>query len=143
MPRKPTDLTISGTLRYLEDYLPADSRIMDAGCGAGELAGELKEAGHRVIGLDVDEGAVDKARALGVEARQTDFLHLEGETFDAIVFSFSLHHIFPLEMRWSTPGASSFPAGSFSQKNSRGMKSMRVRRDGSTRCGLCSSRAEY
>ena len=94
--RKPTDLTISGTLRYLEDYLPADSRIMDAGCGAGELAGELKEAGHRVIGLEVDEGAVDKARALGVEARQTDFLHLEGETFDAIVFSFSLHHIFPL-----------------------------------------------
>ncbi len=62
----------------------------------GELALKLKDAGHRVTGLDVDGREVEKALALGVEARQADFLHLEGEPFDAIVFSFSLHHIFPL-----------------------------------------------
>ena len=95
--RKPTDLTIAATLRYLEEYLPADSRILDAGCGAGELAVKLKDAGHRVIGLDADEGAVEKTRALGVEARHGDFLRFEEEPFDAICFSFSLHHIFPLD----------------------------------------------
>lgn len=31
--RKPADLTIAATLRYLEEYLPAGSRILDAGCG--------------------------------------------------------------------------------------------------------------
>ena len=94
--RKPTDLTIAATLRYLEEYLPADSRILDAGCGAGELALKLKETGHRVTGLDVETEEVEKALALGVEARQADFLQFEGGPFDAIVFSFSLHHVFPL-----------------------------------------------
>ncbi len=95
--RKPTDLTIAATLRYLEEYLPADSRILDAGCGAGELALKLKETGHRVTGLDVETEEVEKARALGVETKQVNFLHFQEGSFDAIVFSFSLHHIFPLD----------------------------------------------
>jgi SAM-dependent methyltransferase len=95
--RKPTDLTIAATARYLGEYLLADSRILDAGCGAGELALKLKEAGHRVTALDVETEEVEKARALGVETKQVNFLHFQEGSFDAIVFSFSLHHIFPLD----------------------------------------------
>lgn len=94
--RKPTDLTTATTLRYFEEHLPAGSRILDAGCGTGELALKLKDAGHRMTGLDLDAGSVEKALSLGVGARQGDFLQFGGELFDAIVFSFSLHHIFPL-----------------------------------------------
>ena len=109
--RKPADLTFAATLRYVEGCLPADSRILDAGCGAGELALKLKDAGHRVTGLDVDAREVEKALALGVEARQADFLHLEGEPFDAIVFSFSLHHIFPLADALEQAGRLLVPGG--------------------------------
>ncbi len=94
---KPTDLVTADTLRFYEEHLPARSRILDAGCGAGNLAAKLKDAGHHVIGLDADEGAVEKTLALGVEARHGDFFRFEEEPFDAICFSFSLHHIFPLD----------------------------------------------
>ena len=93
---KPNDLVTTGTLRFYEEHLPARARILDAGCGAGDLASKLKDAGHHVIGLDANETAVEKTRALGVEATQAEFIQFEAEPFDAIVFSFSLHHIFPL-----------------------------------------------
>ena len=111
MAGKPNDLAISGTLRFLEKYLPADSRILDAGCGAGELAGKLKEAGHRVIGLDLNEKSVEKTRVFGVEAIQGNFLELEEGPFDAICFSFSLHHIFPLADALEHTGRLLVPGG--------------------------------
>jgi SAM-dependent methyltransferase len=94
---KPTDLTTTETLRYCEEHLPARSRILDVGCGAGELTRRLQDAGHRVIGIDSEPEEIEKALALGVDARHADFLQFEDDPFDVILFSFSLHHVFPLE----------------------------------------------
>ena len=33
-------------------YLPADARLLDLGCGGGQDAGDLAQRGYRVVGLD-------------------------------------------------------------------------------------------
>lgn len=78
--------------------LPAPgARILDVGCGRGELAAELAQAGHVVTGIDLDAEAVAAARARGVDAQEADFLAYAGGPFDLLLFSFSLHHIQPLQ----------------------------------------------
>lgn len=43
-----------GEARMIDAMLARNSRILDAGCGPGRLAGRLHELGHRVVGVDVD-----------------------------------------------------------------------------------------
>ena len=37
-------------------------QILELGCGTGELATSLAEKGHRVVGIDVNEGAIEQAQ---------------------------------------------------------------------------------
>lgn len=74
-------------------------RILDVGCGTGQLASTLMSEGARVTGIDLDRTAIDSARRLAplaefhiVSASQLPFA--EG-TFDAVVLVNSLHHIPP------------------------------------------------
>jgi SAM-dependent methyltransferase len=75
----------------------AGRRILDVGCGNGQLASTLTSEGARVTGIDLDPTAIDYARKLTpladfhiVSASQLPFA--EG-TFDAVVLVNSLHHI--------------------------------------------------
>jgi ubiquinone/menaquinone biosynthesis C-methylase UbiE len=45
----------------LANVAPGD-RMLDLGCGAGELAADLAHAGRRVIAVDVAQAALDRAR---------------------------------------------------------------------------------
>ena len=52
---------------YIEDMiehasLPREARILDAGCGPGELVLSLTKKGYDVWGVDISEGMIDKAR---------------------------------------------------------------------------------
>ena len=42
--------------------LAPDARVLDAGCGTGRVAIRLAELGHDVVGVDLDEGMLDRAR---------------------------------------------------------------------------------
>ena len=84
---------VSGALRAMEDKmgeslgLPPGSRVLDAGCGVGHVALHMaKKFGFRMLGIDVVEGHLMKARrnfalsglpAGQVEARKMDYHHLE------------------------------------------------------------------
>ncbi|MGW0803087.1 class I SAM-dependent methyltransferase [Nonomuraea sp. NPDC002799] len=85
-------------LTWLGDVLGSGrSRVLDAGCGRGELAAALLGRGHDVTAIDVSEHAVAAARGAGVPARRADFAcYYDEEPFDAIVMSLSLHHMHPL-----------------------------------------------
>lgn len=48
--------------------LPADARVLDVGCGTGELLEALAPRGHVLTGLDVDEPSIRAARARVPEA---------------------------------------------------------------------------
>lgn len=48
--------------RWLHRLLRGRPDILDAGCGYGRVAIPLAEAGHRVLGIDLDPGLVSDAR---------------------------------------------------------------------------------
>jgi 2-polyprenyl-3-methyl-5-hydroxy-6-metoxy-1,4-benzoquinol methylase len=52
-----------GEARFADTMAGRGSRILDAGCGAGRMAGALAEAGHTVVGLDADPVLIEAARA--------------------------------------------------------------------------------
>ena len=64
--------------------------VLDAGCGTGRVAVELARRGIEVIGVDVDAGMLEKARAKAPALPwfQADLatLHL-GRTFDVVVMA--------------------------------------------------------
>jgi SAM-dependent methyltransferase len=79
--------------------LPAGSRVLDGGCGPGLVAEAFLRAGHRVLGVDLSEEMVARARARcaahGDRARfERQSLHdaLQGP-FDAAVSRLVLHHL--------------------------------------------------
>jgi ubiquinone/menaquinone biosynthesis C-methylase UbiE len=59
--------TASDTCGYFLQHLKKDSKVLDAGCGPGtitsSLATLLQEGGATVIGVDVSETAVERARS--------------------------------------------------------------------------------
>ncbi len=60
--------------RYLTLFPPPEisGRIVDIGCGRGEMLDLLREAGHDVLGVDPDSGMVEVCRAKGLAVVQAD-----------------------------------------------------------------------
>ncbi|MGY0498154.1 class I SAM-dependent methyltransferase [Nocardia sp. FBN12] len=53
---------IVGEARLIDAMVERGSRVLDAGCGAGRTGGYLHEAGHTVVGVDVDPVLIEAAR---------------------------------------------------------------------------------
>ena len=80
------------TLAFVRRFVAPGARILEIGCGDGELALHLG-----AVALDSSPDAVDLARARGVDARLATWpCDIDGP-FDAVLFSRSLHHITPLD----------------------------------------------
>jgi SAM-dependent methyltransferase len=47
-------MDLVGEARLVDAMLRRGSRVLDAGCGPGRIGGFLAEAGHQVVGVDVD-----------------------------------------------------------------------------------------
>jgi SAM-dependent methyltransferase len=94
---KPMDLATDQTFAFVRRFLPEDRlRVLEVGCGRGELAGKLRESGYEITGVELSPECVQSARAAGLDVRQADFLGFEEEPFDAVLFTRSLHHLSPL-----------------------------------------------
>lgn len=101
-------------------WLPRHGRVLDIGCGFGEIAAWFAEQGYEATGVDY-EGAVKSARALYADReRQPRFLALDicgpmpaGLTFEIFIDRGCLHCIAPVLVedyvanlaRVSAPGA--------------------------------------
>ena len=84
---------------YLRPQLPADrnARILDFGCGFGQLMGALVAEGYRnVCGVDVLPAAMEHCRSRGLEvidgSRREDLLARQGE-YSLIVVNHVLEHL--------------------------------------------------
>lgn len=79
-----------GVLQWLAPQ-PGE-RILDLGCGDGELTRSLAEAGATVVGIDASEAFIAAARARGIDARLGDAHELDFEKeFDAVFSNAALH----------------------------------------------------
>ncbi len=85
------------TYDFIKRFLPSKCRrILEVGCGTGELAARLSNDGYSVVAIDSDNDSVAVARRLHVDARIATWLNFADGQFDAILFTRSLHHIHPL-----------------------------------------------
>jgi SAM-dependent methyltransferase len=83
-----------------EADFPADSLVLDAGCGPGLVSQIFLEAGHRVVGIDLADEMIARARArcarFGDRARferQSLFDPIASDPFDAAISRYVLHHV--------------------------------------------------
>jgi len=94
--RAPVDLPTRETASFVMSHLPAGVSLLEIGCGEGHLAGHLRDAGYRVIGLESDLERARLTFARGVPSALAAWPRFESLPFDAIAFTRSLHHIDPL-----------------------------------------------
>ena len=87
--------------RYVE---PAGRRVVDVGCGSGELVRWLRSQGADPVGVECGELMIRQAREADPDHLE-DYLDgvgqdlpLPDESAEAVVMSFSLHHVPPDEM---------------------------------------------
>lgn len=91
------DFPTTYTLDYVTGVLPPDGqRILEIGCGEGQLARALLDLGYEVMAVDGDRDAVAGARQRGVDAHHARWPDFDASGFDAVLFTRSLHHIHSL-----------------------------------------------
>ena len=91
----------SAFARLLDRAIPLDARIVDAGCGTGQMSLYLARAQRVVIGADLTRASLQLASAAAqrfgldrVQFVETDLLHpaLRNGSFDVVYSSGVLHH---------------------------------------------------
>lgn len=94
--RRRPEVAVADTVTFVARELPPPARVLDAGCGEGDVLRALMAQGYEMVGIDVDEEAVAGASRDGGRALRADLLSFDDEPFDAVFFGRSLHHMSPL-----------------------------------------------
>ena len=94
------DVVFPGVLA-LAGELPAGTRVLDAGCGNGSLAGLFLQRGCEVVGVDLGARGIEIARAAHPEARfevmeadERMAERLGDEPFDLVVSTEVIEHLY-------------------------------------------------
>jgi 2-polyprenyl-3-methyl-5-hydroxy-6-metoxy-1,4-benzoquinol methylase len=89
-------------LRKLAAYTPG-RKLLDVGCGDGQLLQTATDEGWDAVGIDLSGGAVRLCERRGLSAFQTDFFDssLDTRRFDVVVMSELIEHV-PSPQRFLT-----------------------------------------
>lgn len=78
-------------LRILCDLQP--EAVVDVGCGDGWLVREIQASGLKVMGTDLNEDAITKARAEGLDVHLPDSPAITGQQVEVLVSLQTLEHV--------------------------------------------------
>lgn len=87
-------------VEFVKHFVPTKTKILDIGCGTGNLSKGLNDAGYTIEAIDFDHKMVEKAkeRNLNIHFQQMNMLDItkqfKAESFDAIIsFGNTLVHL--------------------------------------------------
>ncbi|MCP4623453.1 MAG: class I SAM-dependent methyltransferase [bacterium] len=89
--------TYNSDLPKIEEFIEFNGKaLLDIGCGDGRLTGLLAGKADAITAIDPDESSIEAARRNinGVDflVGSGEELEFANETFDIVLFSYSLHH---------------------------------------------------
>ena len=80
--------------RFIASQIPATGRVLEVGCGTGEILRLLKSRGAQVFGVEPHPDSANVARRHGIQVicDKAESLENLGDVFDTVLFSFALEH---------------------------------------------------
>ncbi|MCZ8512554.1 class I SAM-dependent methyltransferase [Paenibacillus filicis] len=79
-------------------FIPNGAKILDVGCGRGELISAMQERGFVTTGIDLNSDMIDHLKNKGLNVHHMDaiqFLKETNENFDAIISLHVIEHLKP------------------------------------------------
>lgn len=77
-----TGQDIHGEATFCASLVPAEARVLDAGCGTGRVAIRLQDLGYRCVGVDADESMLAVAMEAKVVGSRPDWVLTDLSTLD-------------------------------------------------------------
>ena len=80
--------------RFIASQIPATGRVLEVGCGTGEILRLLKSKGAEVFGIEPHPDSAEATRRHGIRVicDKAESLENLGDVFDTVLFSFALEH---------------------------------------------------
>ncbi|HVT45233.1 MAG TPA: methyltransferase domain-containing protein [Thermoanaerobaculia bacterium] len=92
-PPRAIDIATRATVVLVTACLRAPARVLEIGCGGGDVAADLRDLGYSMKAIESDAHRVAEARAKGIDAICGVWPEVDYSECDAVLFSRSLHHI--------------------------------------------------
>jgi len=82
---------------FLDKYSQPNSKLLDIGCGTGDISREIEKKGHKVTGVDFSTAAIKIAKVSGLNCDVVDVdegLPFKKNSFDLVWAGDLIEHVF-------------------------------------------------